>query len=179
LGKPEPPPHAVKRALLRRYSRRNHIHTLIETGTFYGDMVCALKNEIPQILTIELDERLHLLAQRRFRRAKNIRILQGDSATLLPALLADVTVPCLFWLDAHYSGPHTARAEQETPIVKELTAILSHHVGTHVVLIDDARCFNGTQDYPPIQELETLVQRFPYRFSVSCDVIRLEPLGCS
>ena len=44
-----------------------------------------------------------------------------------------------------------------TPIEKELHHILGHPVKRHVILIDDAHCFTGQDDYPTLQELRNLI----------------------
>jgi hypothetical protein len=58
-----------------------------------------------------------------------------------------------------------------------LKAIVEHFLRGHVILIDDARLFDGTEDYPKIEEIGELVQRkMPdWEFSVSNDVIRIHP----
>jgi hypothetical protein len=43
-------------------------------------------------------------AKHRFRADPNIHILQGDSGEILPKIMGDISQPCLFWLDEHYSG---------------------------------------------------------------------------
>ena len=116
-------------------------------------------------------------ARRRFRSTPHIHILQGDSGAVLPELLEKVRNPCLFWLDGHYSGGITARADLDTPILKELQSILNHACKEHVIIIDDARLFNGTHDYPTIETLRQLIaaQRPNYDFSVANDSIRIHP----
>jgi hypothetical protein len=83
----------------------------------------------------------------------------------------------LFWLDGHYSAGITAQGNSDTPVMIEVEAILEHKITGHVILIDDARCFNGTQDYPTLDELrELFVRARPgYEFSVLNDVIRIHP----
>ena len=53
----------------------------------------------------------------------HVTIFQGDSATVLPKLLATIQEPCLFWLDGHYSGGITALGKSITPILDELQTI--------------------------------------------------------
>ena len=83
--------------------------------------------------------------------------------------------PCLFWLDAHYSAGPTAKGEIETPISVELDAALKHSVKEHVVLIDDARCFDGSHDYPAMFEIESAIFKFRPDLQFECrdDIIRI------
>ena len=102
-------------------------------------------------------------------------ILQGDSAIVLPTLLESLHVPTLFWLDGHYSAGNTALGSMETPISAEIDAILIHPVRGHVILIDDARNFDGSHDYPSLVALkQSVMERSPKAsFSVRDDVIRI------
>jgi hypothetical protein len=124
-----------------------------------------------------LDTGLYNQAVRTFAEISHIHIHQGDSADVLPALLQEIDEPCLFWLDAHYSGPGTARGRVDTPITQELSAIFEYHVKKHVILIDDARDFTGEDGYPALDELESFVcvRRPDLHFEVKNDIIRLVP----
>jgi hypothetical protein len=172
-GSPVPPPPAFKQRVVRAYGRRYHLKTLIETGTYYGDMVEAQRRRFGRIISIELSRDLHRSAVKRFSNARNVTILEGDSGLLLPRVLSERQEACLFWLDGHYSAGVTARGDLETPILKELDAILSHP-WPHVVLVDDARCF-GQGDYPSIDGIRaSVVDRRPgWTVSVADDIIRI------
>jgi hypothetical protein len=137
-------------------------------------MVFAQRYGFEAIYSIELDRALYEQAVERFRGFSHIEILQGDSGDVLPVLLAQFDRTCLFWLDGHYSGGGTARGESETPVMKELVAILAHPL-QHVILIDDARLFTGHEGYPSIADLrEWVARRRPeYTMTVEGDVIRL------
>ena len=174
-GRPAPPPHVIKEHLIHQYADRFHTKVLVESGTYLGDMIYAMKDRFDKLISFELDPQLHLDAQRRFAKYSHISIIQGDSGKLLGECLTTITEPCLFWLDGHYSGGVTARALVDTPIMSELDDIFAHPVTGHVVLIDDARCFTGENDYPQLTELETFVaqKRPDLDFSVDTDVIRI------
>lgn len=174
-GRPSPPPHIIKEELIRDYAKTFNTPILIETGTYLGDMVHAMRKTFSKIISFELDQTLAAQARERFANDNQIEIVQGDSGKLLSERLAGINEPCLFWLDGHYSGGITAKGSLETPIKNELTAILSHPVDGHVILIDDARCFTGEHDYPTIDELKSFVAaRKPnHKFSVEHDVIRI------
>ncbi len=173
-GKPIPPPHEVKQMTVMNYADKYGLHVLIETGTFLGDMVYAVRNRFRQIYSIELSDELCKSARERFADYNHIAVLQGDSTKVLPEVLERVKDPCLFWLDGHYSGGSTARGEKETPILEELHHIFGHSAGGHVILIDDARCFNGENSYPSVDALKEfiLARCNDYAFEVKDDVIR-------
>jgi hypothetical protein len=174
-GMPVPPPAGFKLQIIRKYAEQYDLKTMIETGTFHGDMDFALKDRFSRITTIELSPEFHAAAVRRFAGSPQVECLLGDSAVLLPALLAQIKEPCLFWLDAHYSAGRTAKGNVETPISIELDAVLNHAVRNHVVLIDDARCFDGTHDYPSVADLRESVARLrpDLSFEVEHDIMRI------
>jgi hypothetical protein len=176
-GRAVPPPGVLKQRVVREYARRYGVRVLIETGTHDGEMDFNLKNQFTRIVTIELSPEYHARAVRRFARFPHIECLRGDSGTLLPSVLAQITEPCLFWLDAHYSAGRTAKGDVETPISTEVDAVLSHSVRNHVLLIDDARLFDGTHDYPMVASLQEKVfeVRPDMSFSVEDDIIRITP----
>lgn len=169
-GRPTPPPHVYKQKTVKQYAKLFSIMTFIETGTYLGEMVEATKTTFDRIYSIELDSFLYETAKQRFSKSRSITIIKGDSGRVLPKLLKSIKSPCLFWLDAHYSsGAITARGELETPIMKELQCILNHSIKKHVILIDDACCFVGQNDYPTIEELK----RFVFNINPNL-VIRIE-----
>lgn len=174
-GKKNSPPHRHKQKILREYQQRHRLGTFVETGTYLGDMIVAMHPEFATLISIELDPQLHERAKRRFKRSSKVKLRQGDSAKELPRILDELKEPALFWLDGHYSGGFTSKAEKETPISEELIAILNHPIKEHVILIDDARCFDGTADYPVLKDLEeTLKKEFAdWKFEVKDDIIRI------
>jgi hypothetical protein len=171
------PPSGFKRQVIGKYAADYGLDIMVETGTFLGEMPFAMRNTFARIVTIELSLELYADAAIRFARFPHIECLQGDSGTLLPDVIAKIQEPCLFWLDAHYSKGQTACAEIETPVSTELEVIFSHPIRNHVILIDDARLFDGTHDYPRIEDLEKSVARArpDLHFSVEHDIIRILP----
>ena len=167
-----PPDHrdVPKRALLRETARAHGLRTLIETGTYMGETSWALRHEFDRIETVELEPTLARLAAIRFGRTRNVRVHEGDSAEVLPRILAELAEPALFWLDAHPSTDRTARGT-EIPLRRELAAIAEHPVAGHVVLVDDLQ-FMGTPGYPTTEELA-----LPgYSFEAVGSVARLAPV---
>jgi hypothetical protein len=176
-GKHIPPPPAIKQKTVKKYAKKFCIHTLVETGTCLGDMVYSTRNIFNKIFSIELDKILYKKTKKRLEKLNNITLIQGDSSELLPEILNHINEPCLFWLDAHYSGGFTAKGNLETPIIKEIEHIFSHHISKHVILIDDARCFNGSNDYPTVHYLKKIVRRHDkdLEFKIRDDIIRICP----
>ena len=175
-GHPVPPPHLVKQRALLEYAKRYGLRVLVETGTYYGDMVAAMKTHFDRIYSIELSAALYKLDVRRFRGERNIALIEGDSGVEIDKIINELKTPALFWLDGHYSGGNTARGEKDSPISEELHAVLSQGV-KHVILIDDARDFGFSPAYPTIEELSELVKAKREDFSVRVKngIIRIAP----
>jgi hypothetical protein len=172
-GCPVPPPHLVKQMTIAEYQRKYGLTTFIETGTFTGDMVEAQKKRFKKIISIELSDELYRKACRRFRKDKNVVIVKGDSGNVLPVILKGINEPAIFWLDGHYSEGFTAKGEKNCPIFEELEAIFNGNSINNVLLIDDARCFIGKDDFPEIDELKDFVRkRNPkYKAEIKHDII--------
>ena len=176
-GEPVPPPDAFKQLIVKEYAQRFGLNTLIETGTCYGDMIYGVKDVFRQIYSVELSDELALYSQKRFSKYRNVEIIQGDSVDVLPGLLSSISGPCLMWLDAHYSSGKTVRGQTETPIMQELEVIFRNPTDRSCLLIDDARCFVGQDDYPEIGELEAYVKQLrpDWIYEVAHDIIRIHP----
>jgi hypothetical protein len=54
----------------------------------------------------------------------------------------------------------------ETPVIAEIKNILSHPIKNHVIVIDDARLFIGTRDYPTIEEVKKIVAQINNELNV-------------
>lgn len=158
-GRPVPPPHLVKQGILLRYQQQRRFRTFVETGTFTGEMVAAMRPHFETLISIEMAPAIHEAARARFAGDRAVRLLLGDSGSLLPDVVAALDHPALFWLDGHYMGGATARAAQDSPVRAELAALLRHRVRGHLVLIDDARLFTGAEGYPTLAELDDWVRR--------------------
>jgi hypothetical protein len=170
-----PQPHLVKQRIIREYAERFGLRCLVETGTYMGDMVAAMRRTFDQVYSIELDRVLYERASWRFKNDPHVHLYFGDSATILGEVIPVLSGPTLFWLDGHYSAGVTAKGATETPVRAELLHVLADTRWRHVALIDDARCF-GTGDYPSVDELRALVNTQPYlSLEVAEDVIRIAP----
>lgn len=171
-----PVPHAVKQITIKSYQNTHDVDTLIETGTYLGDMTYAQRKLFRRIYTIELSEALYKMAVDRLRKYKNIELLLGDSGIVLNSLIGKIDGKSIFWLDGHYSGGITAKGSKECPVMQELDIILNSPY-EHIILIDDAREFNGTNDYPLLEELDSVIRESKFPNSViyvKDDIIRIE-----
>jgi len=169
-----PLPHLLKQQTVRRYAAASGARIFIETGTYYGFMLQACLDSFDRLISIELEPHFYSRARKIFESCPKVTILNGDSAELLPELLATMRCSCLFWLDAHFSGGLTGKGALETPIRQELEAVMRHG-HRHTVLIDDANCFDGTRGYPALEWIEELAQQRGYSVCSSDDIIRLIP----
>ena len=169
------PPHIIKQRIVKKYAKKYSIINFIETGTYKGDMINAVKNIFKKIYSIELSPELFREAKKRFSETNNIDLHCGDSGMLLKKILMEIKTPTLFWLDAHYSKGETVKGETNTPVLSELETILNHKIKNHAILIDDARCFDGTNDYPKISEIKVFIEKRAPHYTVKTinDIIRI------
>jgi len=169
-------PDPIKLMVIGSYLKRYSIDNFVETGTHVGKTLGYFAKKGIGCTSIELSQELYQAACTLFKASKNVRLVQGDSSRRLPELLQEINKPVLFWLDGHYSYGVTASAETHTPVSAELKAILNHPVKQHVILIDDARYFDGTNDYPHLDDLLRVIREDgSYSAEVSTDIIRLVP----
>jgi hypothetical protein len=166
---------ARKRRTIRRYASRFCTPVLVETGTYRGTTVHAMRRRFAQIYSIELSEELYERARERFAGDAHVHILHGDSGELLPVLARRIEEPCLFWLDGHFSDWGTARGVRDSPLERELEAVLERTQDRDVVLVDDARLLTGEHGYPTLDEVRRLVaeRRADRVVAVRDDIVRI------
>jgi hypothetical protein len=168
------PPHIIKELCVKSFQRKFACPVFIETGTYLGDMVKAVKKDFHEIYSTELGEDLFINACCKFSAFPHIHIIRVNSNNVLPELLSSIKTKCLFWLDAHYSGGITAKGPLNCPLIQELEAIKNHHIKNHVILIDDARFFGRENGWPPLKEVLKLLKEINanYKIVVKDDIIR-------
>jgi hypothetical protein len=168
-GSPRPKvPHLIKQRSLTQFAHDHNLQVLVEGGTNLGNMINAQKDRFREIYSIERDDYLAARAKRKFGGSPHIHLFHGDSGEVLPRIIADIREPALFWLDAHWGA-------ESAPIRQELASIYRHPVQNHVMLIDDARYFDGHGDYPSIDELKRQAsQEWPGSIvEVEDDIVRI------
>lgn len=180
------PDYATKRKIILTTSEKyKYKQVFVETGTYMGDTVDAFKHHFDRLYSIELNEDLASKAARRFADNPNITIMQGDSALQLSSILSAIDMPAVFWLDGHYSSEFqlgneyivTGKGAKNTPVLEELAQIAEHKIKHHAILIDDAREFNGSNEYPHLSMIKDFVrQHMPnHVLTVKTDIIRILP----
>lgn len=149
-------PEKIK--VMDKYINQYNFNIFIETGTFRGDTLYRLRNKFRNLYSIELSEYYYNFAQKRFRNIKNINLILGNSGKKLGELVKNINEPIFFWLDGHYSAGLTAKADKECPMIEEIDAIFENSKFKNLILIDDARLFDGTNDYPTFTFLKNYIQ---------------------
>jgi hypothetical protein len=175
-GEPARTPHLVKQRTVCEYAQRHRLRILIETGTYHGEMVAAVRRHFDRIDSVEVDAALAQSAARRFAGDARVHIHEGDSQRVIPELLASLAEPALFWLDAGYYG-WAGREGRRERLSEELEAILRHRVPGHVILMDDAHGLDGRNGALTVAALEELIHvEFPSRrVAVTYDILRITP----
>lgn len=159
------PPHIVKEHVIKSLGKRFGVSVLIETGTYLGDMIDAVKGSFREVYSIELSPELASRAVGRFAEYPSVKIVCGDSGKVLPELLKQISEPCLFWLDGHYSGGTTARGPVDYPVLEELHHIRSHRVKSHIIVIDDARLFDVALA-PSLEQIYSVLREINRCYSI-------------
>jgi hypothetical protein len=175
-GRPIRSPHLLKQRTVRDYAQRYRLRVLVETGTYYGEMVAAMKNRFAEIYSVEFDSALAQRAAKKFSRWPHVHILEGDSQHVVPELLKSLREPALFWLDAGYYGWAGLQGDKQR-LTSELDSILRDSRFRHVILMDDARGLNGQNGAPTVPQLKQRIETdFPGRsVEVKYDILRIVP----
>ncbi len=176
-GKPVPPPHAIKQKTILSFNQNKQYKYFVETGTYLGDMIEALRYDFDELYTCELVPFIYEKAQERFKGSKNIHLVLGDSTHALPIIMEQLNGSAIFWLDGHYSGGDTGWSDVNggCPIYDEIKTIFKSPF-KHTIVIDDARCFNGDAvGYPKLEEfIQTVKSNYLVEFiEVKDDLIRI------
>lgn len=139
-------------------------------------MIQAQLPHFKELHSVELGEKLHAAAAKKFAEQEKVKLHQGDSGKVIKRIVPGFKKPVLFWLDGHYSGGVTAKADLDTPVKEELETILTAEQN-HIILIDDAREFREGTDYSTVYELCKLVEHLnpAYTVSVANDIFKVEP----
>jgi hypothetical protein len=169
-GEPRRIPHIVKQRTVLEYAQAFGLNTLIETGTYYGEMIAAVAPRFRRIYSIEVDPELARRARERFAKFPYVVIIEGDSQTAVPRLMTELNEPCVWWLDAGYCGWAGATGNSSRLGV-EMNAVLADKQHEHVILMDDADGVIGLTDL-----IDSIEANYPNReVEIARNIIRIAP----
>lgn len=156
-----PDNHIYKLKRIKNLKTKYDIENLIETGTYIGQTTKFASKIFTKVVSIEIYEPLFKFNKKLFNKSKNVDILFGDSMDLLSKAIKMLDGSILFWLDGHYSGSGTGLGDKICPINEEILNIKENinFNKNSIIVIDDRRLFNGTDDYPLIDEFKSFVDK--------------------
>ncbi|TIL32574.1 rRNA adenine N-6-methyltransferase family protein [Mesorhizobium sp.] len=146
--------------------------TAVEIGSYKGVTTKRMSHLFEKVISVEIDEALYRQASKRCAGRKNVELLLGDGAKLLPEIAARVNKALIF-LDGHFSGGETGQGDEPEPVLKELDLIAPFISNFVAVVVDDFRLFGVEPGWPRksevIQKLETLLPETQWKLSVLND----------
>lgn len=158
-----------KQEVLRQYFDARPYAYVFETGIWNGQGSCFQFSDRARVTAIEINPESCEQARRNH---PTSRIVQGDSATELAALLTYCPAPAFFWLDAHLVAE--SGEENSSSLAEELEAIMAwEHGAASTVLIDDVRMM-GREGWPSIQDTLEQTAGF-WDQETKADIVRLTP----
>jgi hypothetical protein len=149
--------------ILKKYASAAEYGIAVETGTLFGVSALRLSRHFSRVYTIEINRELYEKAAAKFRDHDRVRVLFGDSKLVLRELLKEIRQPCLFYLDAHFSGDRATNwkqsrwrgyrvdtgyagdrpsAENQVPLFEEIKAIHDGLKSRCLIYIDDVDKFD-------------------------------------
>jgi len=168
-GMPYPDNHVYKTRRIATYGKQFHCMTFIETGTFYGQTVNAVSRHYKSVYSIEIFQPLYDYNVAQFSERSNIKILLGDSVSILPPVIALIEGRAIFWLDGHYSGAGTGVGSKPSPLIEELQMIMHARQNDHCILIDDRRLLGLDSGYPSVEEVTSLLRAINPNYTILHD----------
>lgn len=167
-------------SLASQLAEVGNLRNFVETGTFVGDSLEWASRSFAKIWTIELNPHFFAEAKAKNATLQNVNFLLGDSATILPSVVAGLDGPALFWLDAH-AGAGFFADHDICPLVAEIETILdSPH--EHLIIVDDARAFVAPPPppfdftkWPSLDQIFKVVHNKNYHIVNIEDVLILVP----
>lgn len=114
-------------------------NSFVETGTLSGVTTTRAAKIFRNVYTIEFSRYYFENNKKLFQKFSNIKAFLGDSGKMLNNILPRLhdKKPIIF-LDAHYSGGNTGKADTNTPLLNEISLIVKY-CPEAVIIIDDLR----------------------------------------
>lgn len=156
-----PTPHEKLQSMcliLKRFESR--ISTIVETGTWkaeFSTLACAL---FDRVYSVERHAELFALAVARYELTR-VDFILGDSREHLPRLSAEITEPCVWYLDSHKLPGGGGAGDDDHPLMDEL-AILNPRKQQDIIVVDDVHAFGKllrkkvTSDWTHVTEASIL-----------------------
>lgn len=175
----------VPQDFTKSFAAMLRIGCFIETGTNQGGTAAWAADHFQTVHTVERDPGLYAACKARLGHRSNLNLLQGHSVDCLMRIVGDLKESAVFWLDAHYSGEGTSGADDECPLIREISAI-NASAFPHLILIDDARLFlapppppHDVNQWPDIGQILRVLDAGPYpRYTaVVADVVISVPVA--
>ena len=172
----------VPRQLLTFCKEQFQLDDFLETGTFQGDSTAFAATLFDYVLSIELDDNNWAAAVNRFKGQEGkVDLWHGDSAELMPGALRQLGGRAFIWLDAHCVAGQFGN-EDSCPLMEELAAINHAVHDEHIIVIDDAHCFQPPlpqyltpEAWPTLEDIMTKAAVRGYALQVVFDLIILAP----
>lgn len=132
----------------------------VETGALYGHTALHAAHYFERAFTIELSDELYGFIKPAEKVLPNLSVNHGNSKDVLPTLLPQLDGPCVFFLDAHWSGDNSTdweassfsgypsetahggssaapSPEEQKPILHEFAQIFERFMHPALLIIDD------------------------------------------
>ena len=155
-----PDNHIYKLNRIKDLKIKHDIENFVETGTYIGQTTKFASKFFTKVVSIEIYKPLFDFNKNLFNKSENVDILFGDSKEMLPKAINMLEGSILFWLDGHYSGSGTGLGDKICPINEEILNIkenINLNKNSIIIIDDRRRLFNGTDDYPLIEEFKSFV----------------------
>lgn len=165
-----------KQAYIRAVAKAYEVETFVESGTYEGDMICAVLRPptgIRTVLSVEIDEAKFEACRARFGRLPNVALNCASSVNVLRNFRSHNQT--LWFLDGHANGPEDPDPAH-FPLREELAEIFAADgcAGSgHVVVIDDCRFF-GIGFWPTLEEIKNIVGDRGLVGEIESDLLRIE-----
>jgi hypothetical protein len=112
----------------------------LETGTHRGATAAWASQHFERVVTIEASEGLYRAAVAAYGHLDNVRLVLGDTRSVLPGEVERLDGPAVVWLDSHWSGGESYGEGLECPLLSEIETLRSAEHDQYL-FIDDARLF--------------------------------------
>lgn len=146
--------------------------SFVETGSLEGDGIQqAIDCGFQEVYSVEIIETYVNKCRERFKSHSNVHVFHGDSMTILPKIVNDISGSVTFWLDAHINAKREpVLGKKSCPILEEIDIAMSRPDLKKILLIDDMRLFrgNGVRKWGWVTEqniLDTIKKHGNYQIS--------------